>query len=166
MKGNTVGSRRNIRAQDLAYIAGFLDGDGSIMVQVKNRQGTPRGWRLMFTICFYQDSGHKKPLQWIRDTLEIGYVSDRNDHITELRINGYRETQRILIMLKPYVKFKARQIELTLRILSRLNGKNFPELSKKMRLAIANDIIRLRNENYKSHNRKYTSANLHKLLGF
>lgn len=161
-----MGSQRKPRAQDLAYIAGFLDGDGSIMVQVKNRHGTPRGWRLMFTICFYQDSGHKKPLRWIRETLGIGYLSDRNDHITELRINGYRETQRILTILKPYVKFKARQIELTLRILSRLTEKSFPELSRKARLAIADDIIRLRNENYRSHNRRYSSENLHKLLGF
>lgn len=120
----------------------------------------------MFTICFYQDSGHKKPLRWIRETLGIGYLSDRNDHITELRINGYRETQRILTILKPYVKFKARQIELTLRILSRLTEKSFPELSRKARLAIADDIIRLRNENYRSHNRRYSSENLHKLLGF
>lgn len=161
-----MGSQQKPRAQDLAYIAGFLDGDGSIMVQVKNRQDSPRGWRLMFTICFYQDSGHKNPLRWIRDMLGIGYLSDRNDHITELRINGYHETQRVLTLLKPYIKFKARQTELTLRILSRLNGKNLPDLSKKKRLLIADDIIRLREENYRSHNRRYSSESLHKLLGF
>ena len=34
-KDNTVGSRSNI---DLAYIAGFLDGDGSIMLQKKKKK--------------------------------------------------------------------------------------------------------------------------------
>lgn len=33
LKGNTVGSRSDI---EKAYIAGFLDGDGSIMLQLKN----------------------------------------------------------------------------------------------------------------------------------
>lgn len=165
MKGNTVGSQR-VTTKDFAYIAGFLDGDGSIMVQVKNRRGTPRGWRLMFTICFYQDSRHKEPLRWIRDVLGIGYLSDRNDGITELRINGYKETQRILVKLKPYIKFKAQQVDIALRILSKLQNENVSQLSKETRLSIADDIVRIREENYRSHRRRYTSDSLRKILGF
>lgn len=160
-----MGSQR-VKPKDLAYIAGFLDGDGSIMVQVKNRRGTPRGWRLMFTICFYQDSRHKKPLRWIRDMLKIGYISDRNDGITELRINGYKEVERILKKLKPYVKFKARQTTITLCILSKLKKENISQLSREKRLTIADDIVRLRKENYRSHNRRYSSTSLRKILGF
>ena len=166
IKGNTVGSRQRISIQDLAYIAGFLDGDGSIMVQVKNRKGTPQGFRLMFTICFYQDSRHKKTLQWIRDTIGIGYLSDRNDHITELRINGFKETQRILKKLLPYVKFKFSQTQLVLEILALLDGKPFSRLSREQRLAIADKIVQLRNKNYKSHTRRYTSKDLRMLLGY
>ena len=165
-KGNTVGSQQRIKIQDLAYIAGFLDGDGSIMVQVKNRRGTPHGFRLMFTICFYQDSRHKQTLQWIRDTLGIGYISDRNDHITELRINGYKEIQRILQKLSPHVKFKSRQATLVLEILTLLDRKKFFDLSRENRLMIADKIIALREENYQSHTRKYTSDSLHMLLGY
>jgi len=63
---------------DWAYIAGFLDGDGSLMVQVKNRRATKRGWRLMFTICFYQDSRHKKYLKWIKTKSEsVIYLIDQ-----------------------------------------------------------------------------------------
>lgn len=166
IKGNTVGSQQRIKIQDLAYIAGFLDGDGSIMVQVKNRSDTKFGWRLMFTICFYQDSRHRETLQWIRDTLGIGYLSNRNDHITELRVNGYVETQRILKKLQPFVRFKSRQTEIVLHILSKLNGKKFVDLSRKDRLEIADAIVLLREENYQSHNRRYTSASLRMLLGF
>ncbi len=165
VKGNTVGSQQRIAPKDLSYIAGFLDGDGSIMVQVKNRRGTPRGWRLMCTICFYQDTHHKKPLRWIRNTLGIGYLSNRNDHITELRINGFVKIQRILMSLKPYIKFKARQVELVLHILSRLEGKRLIDLPRRDRLRIAGDIIRLRKENYKSHTRKYDSDALRKIFG-
>src|SRR3989344_7045295 len=80
LKGNTVGSRSSV---EKAYIAGFLDGDGSIMLQVKKRGDTKRGRRFMATICFYQDTRHEKPLYWIRKVLGIGYISKRNDSITE-----------------------------------------------------------------------------------
>lgn len=161
-----MGSRQKATKEDYAYIAGFLDGDGSIMVQVKNRRGTPRGWRLMCTLCFYQDSRHKEPLTWIQNTLGIGYIAHRNDKITELRINGYREIEAILELLKPYVKFKAHQTDITLRILKKLNGKRFVDLSRKDRLIIAENIIRLRGENYKAHRRRYSDEELRNLLGF
>jgi hypothetical protein len=163
---NTVGSRQEPAIQDLAYIAGFLDGDGSIMVQVKHRTDTPRGWRIMVTICLYQDSRHKAPLVWIRDMLGIGYISNRNDHITELRINGYREVKRILTLLQPYIKFKKKQVVFALRILAFLEKKRFVLLTKNERLAIADDMIALRNENYQSHQRQYTDASIKEILGF
>ena len=48
-----MGSRSNIY---LAYIAGFLDGDGSLMLQIKKRKdGNRSKFRFMPTICFYQD---------------------------------------------------------------------------------------------------------------
>ena len=163
---NTVGSRQEPTIQDLAYIAGFLDGDGSIMVQVKRRSDAPKGWRIMVTICLYQDSRHKAPLIWMRDTLGIGYISNRNDHITELRINGYREVKRILTMLQPYIKFKEKQVIFALRILTLLEHTRIGLLKKKERLAIADDMIALRNENYQSHQRQYTDAGIKEMLGF
>lgn len=165
-KDNTVGSRQKIKIQDLAYIAGFLDGDGSIMIQVKRRADAPRGWRIMATICFYQDTRHKVPLVWMRDVFGIGYIFNRNDHITELRINGYNEVKRILQLLQPFIKFKRKQVVYALRIITRLEKKPVGKLSKKDRLAIADDIIALRGENYQSHQRAYTDAALKTILGF
>lgn len=165
-KDNTVGSRQKPKIQDLAYIAGFLDGDGSIMVQVKRRADAPRGWRIMVTICLYQNSRHKAPLLWMRDVFGIGYISNRNDNITELRINGYSEVKRILLMLQPFIKFKRKQVVYALRILTSLEKKPITIIPKEERLAIADDIIALRGENYQSHQRRYTDASIKKLLGF
>jgi len=50
---------------NLAYIAGFLDGDGSLMLQIKKRKDGKLKRRFMATVCFYQDSRHEKPLSWI-----------------------------------------------------------------------------------------------------
>lgn len=65
----------------------------------------------MATICFYQDSRHDKPLSWIRDVFAVGYLSKRNDGMTELRINGYKQIGTILKNLLPYIRFKKVQAE-------------------------------------------------------
>jgi len=133
---------------------------------VKRRADAPKGWRIMVTICLYQDTRHKAPLVWMREVFGIGYISNRNDHITELRINGYSEVKRILLMLQPFIKFKRKQVIFALRIITRLEKKRISILSKKERLAIADDIIALRRENYQSHHRAYTDAALIEILGF
>ncbi len=108
-QGNTVGSQSQI---DLAYIAGFLDGDGSLMIQLKRRsESRLKTRRVMLTICFYQDSRHDQPLHWIRTVLGIGYIYRRNDGMTELRINGHKRVMNILESLLPFLKFKKKQAQ-------------------------------------------------------
>lgn len=143
-----------VKPEELAYIAGFLDGDGSVIVQVKKTKTHAKRWRLMFTICFYQDSRHEKPLFWFKKKLGKGYISRRNDGITELRINGYKQTRTILKKLYPYVKFKKKQIGYVLQALILLQDKSFRDLSKKDRQKIADAIIKSRQETYQSGSKK------------
>ncbi|MBI4359214.1 MAG: LAGLIDADG family homing endonuclease [Candidatus Nealsonbacteria bacterium] len=152
----------------MAYIAGFLDGDGSVMIQLKNRRKNPRGWRIMFTICFYQDSRHEKPLFWMRKILGIGYISRRKDGITELRINGYDTTRKILNSLEPYLRFKKQQVGILLKILTIIGDKNFVEVSKARRLRIADLIYRSRQLTYQSGWKKFSKSQseLRTILGF
>ena len=108
-QGNTVGSQTQV---DLAYIAGFLDGDGSLMIQLKRRSESKLGTRrVMLTICFYQDSRHDEPLHWIRNILGIGYIYRRNDGMTELRVNGHKRVLDILENLLPFLRFKKKQAQ-------------------------------------------------------
>ncbi len=146
-----MGRQIKIKSTDLAYIAGFLDGDGSVMVQLKKRKDGLRRWRLMFTISFYQDSRHEKPLFWIKKKLGIGYISRRNDGITELRINGYEQTKNILKKLFPFIKFKRERIKYILEALYLLEKKkNLFNTNKKERKKIVTAIIKCRKENYQS----------------
>lgn len=163
--GNTVGSRINTsKASDWAYIAGFFDGDGSLMIQIKNRHKTKRGWRIMFTICFYQDIRHKEPLLWMQKIFGIGYLHDRNDGITELRINGYNQVQQILKELKPYIKFKKKQVTISLKMLELLKEKPFLSLSHYQKNKLADWFNQVRNANYKSTNRKFSATQIKQLL--
>ena len=116
--------------QNKAYIAGFLDGDGSLMLQVKKRSDTKRGIRFMATICFYQDTRHEKPLEWIRSQFGIGYLSRRSDGISEYRINGFTQVELVLNQLRPYIRFKQKQTNALMRACCLLKEKPIGMLSE------------------------------------
>jgi len=152
-----VGSRSKI---NLAYIAGFLDGDGSLMMQVKKRSDNGKS-RFMMTICFYQDSRHDKPLHWIRKILGIGYVSQRNDNITELRINGYQRIDEIITKLLPFIKFKKVQAKALLRGARILKKKKLQKTDYEKLIDI---VLKIQSENYVTK-KKRTKKELLKILG-
>ncbi len=135
---------------DLAYIAGFLDGDGSLMIQIKKRSDSKKGIRVMLTICFYQDTRHEKPLLWIRKILGIGYISRRKDGMTELRINGFAQVERVLKNLLPFIKFKEIQAKAILESAVILQ-KGFEE---NVRRKILESILVVQQENYASRSKK------------
>ncbi len=153
-----MGSRLN--KTDLAYIAGFLDGDGSLMMQIKKRSDSKRGNRFMLTICFYQDTRHEKPLFWIRKIFGIGYISRRNDGMTELRIQGFRQVKNVLVNLLPFLKFKKRQAELIIASALLLEKS----LENKSKRALVRNILAVQQENYQAR-RKKSEAELLSLLG-
>ena len=140
-----MGSRSTI---ELAYIAGFLDGDGSVMLQIKKRSDSRIGMRFMSTICFYQDTRHEQPLYWIKDILGIGYVSRRNDGMTELRINGYKQVATILKSLIPYIRFKSIQCDALISACKILAGTKFSRLSQQQLREIVRLIMVIQHENY------------------
>jgi len=161
IKDNTVGSQSKI---DLAYIAGFLDGDGSLMLQIKKRKDGKNKLRFMATICFYQDTRHEKNLYWIRKILGIGYIIKRNDGMTELRINGYSRVMNILKALVLYVKFKKLQCKALLKACKILSNVKYKKLNQKHLKNIIDFILVIQNENYITK-RKKTKNELFEILG-
>ncbi len=155
-----MGSRSKI---NLAYIAGFLDGDGSLMFQIKKRKDGKLKKRFMMTICLYQDSRHEKPLYWIRNVLGIGYISRRNDGITELRINGFKQIRRLIKELIPYIKFKKIQAQAIYKAANLLRDKKTDKLTKKDLRKLVDYIIILQKNNYVTKKKK-TKKDLLKIL--
>ena len=156
-----MGSQSKI---ELAYISGFLDGDGSLMLQLKKRSDSKRGIRFMTTICFYQDTRHEKTLYWIREVLGIGYISKRNDGMTELRINGYIQIRDILKSLLPYVRFKKLQASTLLQACEILSNIKFSKLTKKQLVKLVDFILVIQSENYVTK-KKRTRNELLEILG-
>ena len=156
-----MGSRSNT---DVAYIAGFLDGDGSLMLQVKKRKDGRVKARFMATICFYQDTRHERTLYWIKEILKIGYISRRKDGMSELRINGYAQVKDILTVLSPYIRFKAVQAKTLIRATEILSSGMFRTLTKRQVLSLIDCVLRMQSENYVTKKKK-TREELLTVLG-
>ena len=129
-----------------AYIAGFLDGDGSLMLQLKKRSDGALKFRFMATICFYQDTRHKEGLLWIRKQLGIGYLAKRNDGMSEIRVNGFAQVHDILIRLLPYLQFKKRQATMLIKATKILSETPFRMLTEKQKRDVINCILAIQKE--------------------
>ncbi len=156
-----MGSRSNI---DLAYIAGFLDGDGSLMLQIKKRADGKNKIRFMATICFYQDTRHEKELFWIQKILGIGYISRRNDGMSELRVNGYKTVGEILKKLIPNIRFKKIQAKALFESCKILSKTKFNMLHGEQLAKLVDLILVIQNENYITKKKK-TRSELLRILG-
>ena len=160
-----MGSRSKIKKEiELAYIAGFLDGDGSLMLQLKKRKDGILKFRFMATICFYQDTRHEKTLYWIQKVLGIGYISRRNDGMTELRINGFKQVRDILIKLSPYIRFKKLQTKALIKACEILSNTKFKMLTKQKLLKLVDYVLVIHKENYVTKKKK-TKEEFLQILG-
>ena len=139
---------------NLAYIAGFLDGDGSLMLQIKKRSDGKAKLRFMCTICFYQDSRHKADLVWIQKILGVGYLSHRKDGMSELRINGFAQVRTVLGNLMPYLRFKKHQAAALYSATCLLGSKSFRHLTEKDLRKLISYIVTIQNHNYATKHKR------------
>ena len=144
-----------------AYIAGFLDGDGSIFLQLISRKGYRLGYQIRASIVFYQKTNQKMILRWLKHKLRFGYLRDRNDNLSEYTIVGFREVAVVLRKLLPYLLIKRKQAKLALKIISRL--ENIGSMDSKLLLAMAKEVDKFKELNY-SKKRVNTSAKLSEFL--
>ncbi len=113
--------------EEKAYIAGFLDGDGCIMLQLIYRHDYLLGYQIRASIVFYQKTQYKWFLEWIKEKLNYGYIRNRNDGMSEYTIVGVKETRKVIKILYPYIRLKKKQADLTLQI-----AKLMPTSGRKM----------------------------------
>jgi LAGLIDADG endonuclease len=110
-----------------AYIAGFLDGDGSIIFQLVRRLDYVYGYQIRSSVCFYQHSRGKAGLEWLKGKLGCGSIRDRAGSMSDYTIVGWSDVRRVLELVRPYVVFKHEQVERALDILSMLERRLTPD---------------------------------------
>ena len=106
-----------------AYIAGFLDGDGCIMFQLVRRKDYVYGFQIRASIVFYQKTVHRDHLEWLKKILEVGYIRDRKDNMTEYTIVGFKSVIKVLKFLQPYIVMKHEHVVVAIKIAKIMSGK-------------------------------------------
>ena len=148
--------------EEKAYIAGFLDGDGCIMLQLVYRHDYVLGYQIRASIVFYQKQQYRQFLEWLKEELEYGYIRNRNDGMSEYTIVGIEAVTNILKMLKPYLKLKQQQANIALIVLGRMPGSG-RKMTAKLLMALANEVDKFLEMNY-SKKRTNTSQVVKKYL--
>ena len=117
-----------------AYIAGFLDGDGSIYIRLKPNKDYHFGFQIAPNIVFYQSNKNWLFLKKIKNIIGAGYLRQRNDGISEYIIGDTATMKSLLKQLIPYLILKKKQAQLFVRILKKKeqikNQKDFVALAK------------------------------------
>lgn len=109
--------------EEIAYLAGFLDGDGCINAQIVQREDYKLKFQIRVTITLFQDTKQHWFLIQIQKTIGYGTIRKRADGISEYAIVGKQSVTEILQRLLPYLKLKRKQAVLVLEICEQLSKK-------------------------------------------
>ena len=150
-----------MRDTTLAYIAGFLDGDGSIMFQLKPRSDYAYGFQIKATLAFYQKQTNRSILDWLQSNLLLGAVRDRNDGISEYDVEGLEPVRHVLELLRPYVVLKRVQVDMALQLIGEITSQPGP--SPKDFLDWCGKVESFQTLNY-TKNRKHTQDSVQAFL--
>ena len=119
----------------LAYLAGFIDGDGSIYVRLKPNDTYRYGFQIAPYIILFQSAKDETNFQKICDMLNCGYLRRRKDGILEYTIGRKEEILVLVEKIKPYLVLKRRQADLLVKILElKSKVRNAKDFSKVMEL--------------------------------
>lgn len=117
-----------------AYLAGFLDGDGSVYVRLKPSNDYRYGFQIAPYIVLFQSSKGKTSFEEVCSLINLGYMRERKDGILEYTINRISNILEFINLVRPFVILKKRQVELMIQILEQKkkveNEKDFEALMK------------------------------------
>jgi len=124
-------SQKNFSEWVFPYLAGFLDGDGSIYCRIVSRPDYGNLFQLSPGISFSQKTSRIHHLYWIQSQLAAkqinGNVRQRPDGVSDFTLSGIHQIKSFLPYILPYIRIKHKQGILLQRILESLpSTKNSP----------------------------------------
>ena len=134
-----------------AYLAGFLDGDGSIYVRLKKNDTYRYGYQISPYIVLFQSAKSKVKFEQLCNMIELGNMRIRKDGIMEYTIGKIESLIQFLKLVKPYVILKRDQVELMQNILK--IKKTIKSKEDFERLVL--EIKKFRNLNYSKVEKNY-----------
>ena len=149
-EGNTEGRPAiEVKACSAPYVAGFLDGDGSIHFQLVRQSGYRFGYYIRASVSFSQATTARWGLEILQASVGGGYVRDRGTGMSDLVVTSRPLIHNILVAVEPYVIFKREHVKTALQLLPRIQRNLTPEEF----LAVARDVDAFASLNYSKRKR-------------
>ena len=109
---------RKLSESQKAYLAGFLDGDGSIYVRLKPNSTYKYGFQFAPSVILFQSVKDREKFQRVCNLInDLGYMRERKDGILEFTIGKQDNILKFMQMVEPYVLLKDKQVQLMQKIL-------------------------------------------------
>jgi hypothetical protein len=111
-----------------AYLAGLIDGDGSIIAQIVKRKDYKLKFQIRVSVLIVQKKKRIHFLHQFQQEIGAGTVRDRGDGIAEFSIIGVNTMHPFLKQIQPFLRIKKKQANLIIQILEQLPlTKDSPE---------------------------------------
>ena len=125
-----------MKAQDACYLAGFLDGDGSIHLQLVRQKEYRYGFYIRASMSLSQSTAARAGLEILQRLIGGGYLRDRGTGMSDLVVTSRPLLLELLQAVEPFVIFKrdhvARALDLLPRIRPRPTPHEFLELAREV----------------------------------
>jgi len=108
---------KSISLTKRAYLAGFLDGDGSVYVRLKPNKTYRFGYQVALYIVLFQSQKEQSLFEKVCSMINLGHMRKRNDGISEYIIQRIDAIKIFIPMVMPYVILKRRQLNLLSKII-------------------------------------------------
>ena len=108
-----------LNKDDLLYLAGLIDGDGSIIAQMVRRSDYRFRFQIRVTVQVSQQKKRRHYLEHICDTIGHGGVRDRGD-MSDYVLTDTKMVYQFLKQLSPYLRLKKKQANLVIKIIEQL----------------------------------------------
>lgn len=112
---------KTLTEEQAAYLAGFIDADGSIIAQIVKREDYVLKYQIRVSILLIQKNQRMHFLKQIQSELgDVGTIRDRGDGVSEFALVGITNTIQLLKQLLPFLRLKKKQANLVIRISEQL----------------------------------------------
>ena len=132
-----------------AYVAGFLDGDGSIIATFERRPNRRRfPYRIRLKVSFTQHERHESFMRALMTHLGMGALRRIKSHrLLDIVVQDRTHVQKLLRRMQPYLVLKWRQAQIVLDVIdiydhSKVNVRS--SLSEKEFAAILSRVKQVR----------------------
>jgi LAGLIDADG DNA endonuclease family protein len=142
-----------LKAEQASYLAGFLDGDGSIHFQLVRQREYKFGFYIRASMSLSQSTSARSGLENIQQMIGAGYIRDRGTGMSDLVITSRQVLQQILAEVEPFVIFKRTHVRRARRLLERIR----PRMNEEEFLEMAREVDAFATLNYSKSKRIFAA---------